>query len=80
MSDRLARWIKRIAITVVLLVIAGIVAFQVFFRISIPGYTGTINIKGLNNPVEVRTDDHGVPHIFAENDEDLFCTGVYHRP
>jgi len=77
MSDRLGRWIKRIAITVVLLVIAGMVAFQVFFRLSIPNYTGTINIKGLNKPVEVRTDDHGVPHIFAENDEDLFFAQGY---
>ena len=77
MTGKLARWIKRIAVTVVLLVIAGMVAFQVFFRLPIPDYTGTINIKGLNKPVEVRTDEHGVPHIFAENDQDLFFAQGY---
>ncbi|HDP79876.1 MAG TPA: penicillin acylase family protein, partial [Spirochaetes bacterium] len=77
MTNRTARWIKRGAITAVVLAVAGAAAFQLFFRLAVPSYTGTIDIKGLTSPVEVRTDDHGIPHIFAANDEDLFFAQGY---
>jgi len=77
MTERTAVWIKRGAITAVALAIAGTAAFQVFFRLAVPSYSGTIGVKGLSAPVEVRTDDHGIPHIFAANDEDLFFAQGY---
>jgi penicillin amidase len=54
------------------LVIVSVAAFQVFFRLPHPSYSGTLTLDGLKAPVEVRTDDHGVPHLFAKNEEDLF--------
>ena len=72
--------IKALVITlsiIVFLVIASTAAFQVFFRLPQPSYTGTLDITGLKSPVEVRTDDHGVPHIFAQNEDDLFFAQGY---
>ena len=64
-----------IAITLSILLalaLVSVTAFQVFFRLPQPSYSGTINMEGLKAPVEVRTDDHGIPHIFAQNEDDLF--------
>jgi penicillin amidase len=49
-----------------------VTAFQVFFRLPHPSYSGTLTLDGLKEPVEVRTDDHGIPHLLARNMEDLF--------
>ncbi|MEI6186150.1 MAG: penicillin acylase family protein [Dehalococcoidia bacterium] len=54
------------------LILVSVAAFQVFFRLPQPSYSGTISMEGLKAPVEVRTDDHGIPHIFAQNEDDLF--------
>ena len=72
--------IKALVITlsiIVFLVIASTAAFQLLFRLPQPSYTGTLNIAGLKSPVEVRTDDYGIPHIFAQNEDDLFFAQGY---
>ena len=35
-----------------------------------PDYKGEFSLEGLNEPVAVHYDEHGVPHIFAENEMD----------
>ena len=62
---------------VVLLIIGIFAAFQVFFRVSLPDYSGTVSLAGLTDPVEVRFDDYGVPHITAQNEHDLFFAQGY---
>jgi len=54
------------------LVLVCVIAFQAFFRLPLPAYSGTISMEGLKSAVEVRTDDHGIPHIFAQDEDDLF--------
>jgi len=67
-----------ITLSVILaVVLIGAIAFQVFFRLPLPSYTGTLQVNGLKAPVEVRTDDHGIPHIFAQSNEDLFFAQGY---
>ena len=51
--------------------IGAIIFYHVFFRLAHPKYSGTIKLEGLTADVEVRYDDYGVPHIFAQNDKDL---------
>jgi penicillin amidase len=53
------------------------IAVQVFFRLPHPSYSGAEKMKGLTAAMEVRTDDHGVPHIFAQNEADLFFAQGY---
>ncbi len=73
--------IKKVSLIVlaifVFIITTGLLAFYIFFRLSVPDYQGTIKIAGLINEVEVRTDEHGIPHIFAKNNEDLFFAQGY---
>lgn len=69
--------IKILAVVLVVLAAGLYVFYQVFFRSAIPSYSGTLELAGLSAPVEVRTDDYGVPHLFAENEHDLFFAQGY---
>ena len=74
------RWKKWLAVFVVVLsvmVLMTTAGIYIFFRLPIPAYTGTLTVPGLKAPVEVRTDEHAIPHIFATNDEDLFFAQGY---
>jgi len=59
------------------LLIVFVIAWQVFFRLPQPSYSGIEKLDGLTAQVEVRTDEHGIPHIFAQNDADLFFAQGY---
>lgn len=43
----------------------------------VPQKSGTVRIKGLHEPVEIITDIYGVPHIYAQNEDDLFFSQGY---
>mgnify|MGYP003387371028 FL=1 len=43
----------------------------------LPTYEGNKILSGLKNPVDVFTDEFGVPHVFAETEGDLFFTAGY---
>jgi penicillin amidase len=57
---------------IVLLLLLSFGAIRIMIKRPLPGYTGTLTLEGLTAAVEVRTDDYGVPHIFAQNEDDLF--------
>ena len=44
----------------------------------LPKYSGHHSIKGLNKSVDIFTDIYGVPHVFAQNEEDLFYSAGYY--
>jgi penicillin G amidase len=71
----------RIVFWVLLLVIiAGTLAFFWFYnaaRSSLAQLDGTISLAGLQAPVSVVRDAHGVPHITAAKLEDLFFAQGY---
>ena len=69
--------VKILLAAVVGIGVVGAAGFYLFFRAAVPEYTGTIHLKGLKSEVAVRTDDHGVPHIFADNEQDLFFAQGY---
>ncbi|HOJ28194.1 MAG TPA: penicillin acylase family protein [Spirochaetota bacterium] len=48
-----------------------------YFKSSEKQYSGTIHIEGLKQPVEVRYDNLGIPHIKAHTEEDLFLATGY---
>ena len=39
---------------------------------SLPQYEGVIKVKGLESKVEIYRDKYAIPHIFADNERDLF--------
>lgn len=62
----------------VLLLAAGFVLWlRAATKDSLPQLDGTIRAAGLSAPVTVRRDDHGVPHIAAATQDDLFFAQGY---
>ena len=44
---------------------------------SLAQIDGELEVAGLREPVEVIRDEWGVPHIYAQNDDDLFFAQGY---
>ncbi|GGS05823.1 hypothetical protein GCM10010252_50720 [Streptomyces aureoverticillatus] len=67
----------RLIVIVLVLAVVGGIGFGAYWsvstvRASFPQTTGSIDLKGLSGPVEVKRDGNGIPQIYAESDEDLF--------
>ena len=63
-----------IIITVLLCVVGGVWRWLDY---TLPQYEGTKILHPLKDTVDVFTDKYGVPHVFAENENDLFFTAGY---
>jgi len=68
-------WLTTFAGIVALIILIGIG----WVRSSLPLLDGTIELAGPNAPITIARDAHGVPHISADSDHDLFfATGYVH--
>lgn len=77
MMKRLRIWLVRLgSLLLVLAVLLGVIG-TVFVRRSWPETSGTLQIAGLENRVEILRDQWGVPNIYAQNDHDLFFAQGY---
>lgn len=65
-----------VVIVVVIALVAGSSLYMVVQR-SLPQTSGTLAIAGLQDSVEVIRDEWGVPHIYAQNQDDLFFAEGY---
>ncbi|MDH4209422.1 MAG: penicillin acylase family protein, partial [Anaerolineae bacterium] len=63
----------------ILVVVAAtaLVGGSLFVRRTFPTINGTVKVPGLHSTVEVYRDKWGVPHIYADNAEDLFFAQGY---
>lgn len=72
---------RKIFIVVISLLIVIIAGAGLFVRSiatrGLPEYNGQIALSGLQNEVVVYRDDYGIPHIYAENDRDLYQATGY---
>jgi penicillin amidase len=50
---------------------------RIFLTQELPAYEGTVPMTKVKDTVEVFTDQFGVPHVFANNEEDLFLAAGY---
>lgn len=64
------------SVLLVLVVIAGSAGVW-FVRRPWPQVNGTLAVAGLSAPVEIIRDRWGVPHIYAQNERDLFFAQGY---
>ena len=69
---RVIRWLLRIAAALVVLVVLAVLLVYYFASQSLPDYHRTLEVAGLSAPVEIVRDQADVPHIFGENDADVF--------
>ncbi len=71
------RWVRRILVALLLLVVfLGIFGF-VLARRSFPVEDGDLAVPGLEARVEIIRDRDGVPHVYAETEHDLFFAQGY---
>ncbi|GAB5526125.1 MAG: penicillin acylase family protein [Roseivirga sp.] len=59
---------------IVVLVAGGAYIYTLGLR---PDYSGEIKLEGLSSPAEVYFDDYGIPHIYADNKEDMYMAFGY---
>jgi penicillin G amidase len=66
-------------LTVFLVVIALVTAAAAYAlpRRSFPQVRGEVRLAGLQGPVEVYRDEHGIPHVYAASTSDLFFAQGY---
>ncbi|HEU5351705.1 MAG TPA: penicillin acylase family protein [Terracidiphilus sp.] len=83
-NRRPRRWLRALLWTVslavllaVFLVGAGLLWLRTVTRRALPPLNGDLHLAGLTAPVLVRRDAHGVPHISAQNQLDLFFAQGY---
>lgn len=73
--------IARIGLVIVgillVVVIAAAVLVTVAVRRPFPDTDGTLTLNGLQDKVEVYRDEYGIPHIYAQNEADLFFAQGY---
>ncbi|UOB12299.1 penicillin acylase family protein [Streptomyces sp. HP-A2021] len=67
----------RLIVLVLVLALIGGVGFGGYWtvstvRASFPQTKGSLTLKGLSGPVEVKRDNYGIPQIYASSDADLF--------
>ncbi len=61
----------------VLAVVAGVLWLRSAEKSALPVLDGEVHVAGLSAPVTVRRDAHGVPHIEAATQDDLFVAQGY---
>ena len=73
----MSKTMKKALQAIFLLLILVYFSARLYFHHRLPVYEGTLELSGLKDTVEVYTDSYGVPHIFAENEDDLFFAAGY---
>ncbi len=77
--SRARKFLLLSALTVILVVLLPAAAFYWRARQALPQYDGEARLAGLSQPVRVLRDERAVPHLYAENLEDLaFAQGYVH--
>ena len=63
--------LKRILLSVFLLVLILISGIHFYVKLSLPDYDGEYRAAGIQGRTEIYRDASGLPHIFADSQDDL---------
>jgi len=66
------RWLVRLTAFLITLTVIVLLLVYWFAARSLPDYDDTVRVRGVSAAVEVVRDNANVPHIFGENDADVF--------
>jgi penicillin G amidase len=72
-----ARVSSYVAAGLVLVLLATVVAGFVLYRKPLPQTGGEVELPGLGAEVEVVRDEHGIPQVYADSDDDLLRAQGY---
>jgi|AntRauTorckE6833_2_1112554.scaffolds.fasta_scaffold04861_4 penicillin amidase len=56
---------------ILILGFSGLAFYWTFYK-PLPDYEANITLNGLSSPVDIHWDEHGVPHIYATDEQDLY--------
>jgi penicillin amidase len=71
------RILKTVLIVILSLLLLATAAAYLYLNSLTPQYSGEIKVKGLQSTVNTYTDDFGIPHIYAESEEDAYLALGY---
>lgn len=74
---KILKWNARAAAAVLVLILMALIALWLYIRTTIPDWIGEIEIASLEKPVHIIRDDYGIPHIYADTEEDLYFTAGF---
>ncbi len=63
---------NKIIIALISLLLLVLLSLVIYLQFQKPSYSGEITLNGLIEEVEVLYDDFGVPHIYAQNEQDAY--------
>lgn len=66
------QWLMRLATVLIVLSVVALVGVYWLASRSLPDYDDTVTVPNLRAEVEIVRDNANVPHIFAQNDLDVF--------
>jgi len=66
------RWLVRLAAALIVLGVASVTLVYWLASRSLPDYDDTVQVPGIQTPIEIVRDNANVPHIFAQSDGDVF--------
>ena len=69
--------IKKVFFTICVLILILAISIFVYLQYLKPSYSSELKLPELKAPVEVIYDDYAIPHIYAQNEEDLFYAFGY---
>ena len=64
--------LKRILLAILVLIIIIVAAGYFYLQNTKPVYNGELTLQGLQKEVKVYFDDYGIPHIYAQNENDAY--------
>jgi len=68
--------ISKIACVLIAILIIVVVGSLIWIKSTLPDYSGSYEVEGISGRIEIIRDSYGIPHIFADNQNDLaFGTG-----
>ena len=73
------KMLKKLIIGVLVILLIASTAVYFYLQSFHPTYEGTLTLQGLQEEVEVYFDEYGIPHIYAQSEEDAyFAFGYIH--
>ena len=73
------QWMVRLATALIVLCVLSVLLIYYLASRSLPDYTATADVGGLQAPLEIVRDNANVPHILATTDHDaFFALGFVH--
>jgi len=69
--------IKKLLLFVLLIIVLVCAGGYIYLLNQKPQYSGKITLEGLQREVEILFDEYGIPHIYGQNEEDVYLALGY---